>query len=85
MTAPSLTRVSSRAARAVLLAALSGWAVQVPVTAQVPGAHEWPDTDFTRTLVDLDEIRSGGPPKDGIPSIDAPAFVTPEADRKSVV
>jgi hypothetical protein len=28
-------------------------------------------------LVDLDEIRSGGPPPDGIPSIDEPTFVRP--------
>jgi hypothetical protein len=33
------------------------------------------DTDFTRHSVPFDEIRSGGPPKDGIPSIDAPQFV----------
>jgi len=31
-------------------------------------------TDFTKTAVDLDEIFSGGPPKDGIPSIDNPTF-----------
>jgi hypothetical protein len=36
---------------------------------------EWPQTDFTRHSVDLDEIVSGGPPKDGIPSIDDPRFV----------
>ncbi|MGE0141435.1 MAG: DUF3179 domain-containing (seleno)protein, partial [Ilumatobacteraceae bacterium] len=30
-------------------------------------------------LVDLAEIRSGGPPPDGIPSIDEPSFVTPAA------
>ncbi|ESR24639.1 DUF3179 domain-containing protein [Lutibaculum baratangense] len=35
---------------------------------------EWPRTDFSRSTVDLAEIRSGGPPKDGIPSIDNPAF-----------
>ncbi|MDH3474539.1 MAG: DUF3179 domain-containing protein [Rhodospirillales bacterium] len=35
---------------------------------------EWPNTDFSKTSVDLDEIFSGGPPKDGIPSIDDPAF-----------
>ncbi|MGF1625712.1 MAG: DUF3179 domain-containing protein [Alphaproteobacteria bacterium] len=35
---------------------------------------EWPNTDFSRTAVDFDEITSGGPPKDGIPSIDAPQF-----------
>jgi hypothetical protein len=37
-------------------------------------AKEWPDTDFSRHSVSLDEIRSGGPPKDGIPSIDRPKF-----------
>lgn len=31
-------------------------------------------TDFSKTAIDLDEIFSGGPPKDGIPSIDAPIF-----------
>jgi hypothetical protein len=37
--------------------------------------REWPKTDFARHSVDLDEIFSGGPPKDGIPSIDEPTFV----------
>jgi hypothetical protein len=32
-------------------------------------------TDTSRTLVALDEIISGGPPPDGIPAIDRPAFV----------
>ncbi|MAF46917.1 MAG: hypothetical protein CMM10_01495 [Rhodospirillaceae bacterium] len=34
----------------------------------------WPKTDFTKTSVDLSEIMSGGPRKDGIPSIDDPEF-----------
>ena len=34
---------------------------------------EW-DTDFTRTTISFDEIMTGGPPKDGIPSIDDPQF-----------
>jgi Protein of unknown function (DUF3179) len=37
-------------------------------------AREWPMTDFERALVDLGEIRDGGPPKDGIPAIDDPRF-----------
>ncbi|MEQ9693207.1 DUF3179 domain-containing protein [Shimia sp. SDUM112013] len=38
--------------------------------------HEWPQTDFTRTSVDnWVEILSGGPPKDGIPALDAPKFI----------
>ena len=36
---------------------------------------QWPETDFTRCTIDLAEIRSGGPPKDGIPSLDMPEFV----------
>ncbi len=35
---------------------------------------EWPDTDFSKRSVPLDEIISGGPPKDGIPAIDNPVF-----------
>jgi hypothetical protein len=38
--------------------------------------HEWPRTDFEKTTVkSWVEILSGGPPKDGIPAIDRPAFV----------
>ena len=41
----------------------------------------WPRTDFTRHSVPLSEIISGGPPPDGIPSIDRPKFLAPaEAD-----
>ncbi|OQX28697.1 MAG: hypothetical protein B0D92_07615 [Spirochaeta sp. LUC14_002_19_P3] len=35
---------------------------------------EWPKTDFSKRNVDLTEIISGGPPKDGIPAIDRPKF-----------
>jgi hypothetical protein len=39
--------------------------------------HEWPDTDFTTTSIqNWTEIMSGGPPKDGIPAIDGPQFIT---------
>jgi len=34
----------------------------------------WSKTDFSRRSIDLDDIISGGPPKDGIPSIDDPRF-----------
>lgn len=38
-------------------------------------------TDFSLSAVDPAEVRSGGPPKDGIPAIDDPQFVgTDEAD-----
>ena len=38
--------------------------------------HEWPNTDFTKTSVDFIEIMSGGPPKDGIPAVDDPTFIS---------
>lgn len=34
----------------------------------------WPDTDFRVHSVPFGEIMRGGPPKDGIPSIDRPVF-----------
>jgi hypothetical protein len=36
--------------------------------------HEWPNTDFDKTSVNYVDVLSGGPPKDGIPSIDNPEF-----------
>lgn len=36
----------------------------------------WDKTDFCRHSVSYDEIRSGGPPPDGIPPIDDPQFET---------
>lgn len=34
----------------------------------------WADTDFSKSSIEWREIRSGGPPKDGIPAIDKPIF-----------
>lgn len=37
--------------------------------------HEgWSKTDFSKKSIDYSEILSGGPPRDGIPSIDNPKF-----------
>jgi hypothetical protein len=43
----------------------------------VAGTDDW-STDFSKATVPLEEITSGGPPKDGIRSIDRPSFVTVE-------
>ncbi|MDT8436983.1 MAG: DUF3179 domain-containing protein [Gemmatimonadota bacterium] len=40
---------------------------------RVKGSDRW-RTDFSQASVPLSEILSGGPPKDGIPSIDRPKF-----------
>ncbi len=45
------------------------------------GTRGW-KTDFSKHSVPLDEILSGGPPKDGIPAVDDPQFVpVDEADE----
>ena len=36
----------------------------------------WPRTNFSQSEVPLNEIKSGGVPRDGIPSIDNPKFVS---------
>jgi Protein of unknown function (DUF3179) len=42
---------------------------------------EWPKTDFSKHSVAFHEILAGGPPRDGIPAVDDPAFVpVAEAD-----
>ncbi len=38
--------------------------------------------DVTRHSVPLNEITGGGPPKDGIPALDAPKFVSAEQANK---
>ncbi|MEE9320868.1 MAG: DUF3179 domain-containing protein [Granulosicoccus sp.] len=40
---------------------------------------EFPLTDFDKSSVALEDIQSGGPPKDGIPAIDSPVFVAHES------
>lgn len=37
-------------------------------------------TDGIKHIIPLEKIRGGGPPKDGIPSIDNPVFTTSDAD-----
>lgn len=70
----SSNRWQFRLIRIALITALVWWAIKDLVHAQLPYALEWPYTDFSKSLVDLSEIQSGGPPKDGIPPIDEPKF-----------
>ncbi len=42
----------------------------------LPHAREWPNTDFKNAIIDISEVISGGVPKDGIPAIDDPEFVS---------
>lgn len=67
-------RVPRPVSRIVLIASAFGLASSAALAD--PGAWyaEWPRTDFAKHAVPLAEIKSGGPPKDGIPSIDRPRF-----------
>jgi hypothetical protein len=61
--------------------ALIGAAFLMPTAMLAQSGNEW-KTDFTKHTVPLDEIVSGGPPKDGIPALDEPQFESvTQADR----
>ena len=50
---------------------------QVSAESSVSGfSSQWPNTDFSKSQIRLEEVTSGGPPKDGIPAIDNPVFVS---------
>ena len=76
----------------LLLAGLISAAIlsAAPVSAQGLSApvddwrRYWPKTDFTKHSVPLNEIKSGGPPKDGIPPVDHPKFISVEQAAKWV-
>ena len=55
------------------------WTLLAPAAAEQAWRHEWPLTDFSQRSVALGEIVSGGPPRDGIPAIDAPVFAPPSS------
>ena len=75
--APLLRRIALPLAAALACQAL-GDAAQGQEEISVRASERWA-TDFTRHTVPLDEIVSGGPPKDGIPAIDDPRFESVEA------
>lgn len=63
----------------------------LPVMSSAQGSKfsNW-ETNFSRKSIELSELRSGGPPKDGIPSINSPKFISQEnaswlADQEPVI
>ena len=68
--------------RAVLLAlAFAAFATEASADA-ARFAREWPQTDFAKTTIDLAEVISGGPPKDGILALSDPAFIAAAAETR---
>lgn len=67
---------------AALIAFVSSYLAVATASPEIWRA-EWPRTDFTKYSIPLSEIRSGGPAKGGIPSIDQPRFETLKSGRAS--
>ncbi len=45
-----------------------------PLEERLPFTTRGWSTDFTKRVIEYGEIRSGGPPKDGIPALDSPSY-----------
>ena len=73
-----LTRIAKLIGLIYLVIAIVITTFSVPVGATVPVAweREWPNTDFSKLIIDTKEIFSGGVPKDGIPAISNPVIIT---------
>jgi hypothetical protein len=74
---PSVAPRPTSAARATATAAAT--AADIPTAALLSGIHfstgGW-KTNFANARILLSEIESGGPPRDGIPPVDQPKFVS---------
>ncbi len=68
----SLFRAAHAALALMVLIVMSAPSEADPARWRLQG---WNKTDFSKTSIDFGEILSGGPPKDGIPSIDNPKFI----------
>ncbi|MDX1736957.1 MAG: DUF3179 domain-containing protein [Alphaproteobacteria bacterium] len=49
--------------------------VNISYAEEVDWSKAWPQTDFSKRNVEMSEIISGGPGRDGIPPIDNPKFI----------
>ena len=56
--------------------------VSAQATPDLWKAQGWTKTDFSKKSIKWDDILSGGPPKDGIPSIDKPKFIAVADDKQ---
>jgi len=70
--------VAAIGAAAMSACSIGGGGEDADVAEGVPFSTAGWDTDFSNHAVPLDEFVGGGPPKDGIPSIDDPKLVSVE-------
>ncbi len=64
-----------------IVSGASGAQAQSSLPAGAPPALQQFDTKYSKHNIDLSTLQSGGPPKDGIPSVDDPSFVSVGAAR----
>jgi hypothetical protein len=74
--APSPTPAGSESTEPPTAAAGEEEAVTEPTQRPPSGADREFRTDFSKSSIPFDEILSGGPPKDGIPAVDNPSFIS---------
>ncbi|MBX2886213.1 MAG: DUF3179 domain-containing protein [Granulosicoccus sp.] len=60
--------------RLIKVIALVHFSLAVSVV-NAQSSADWPLTDFDKRSIELSEVMSGGPPRDGIPPIDSPVFI----------
>ncbi len=65
----------------VAASTLSAFAPRAQANPERWKAQGWSKTDFSKSSINWDDILSGGPPKDGIPSIDKPKFIAAADDK----
>ena len=65
----------------LLVASIVGTAIG-EASPEVWKQEGWSKTNFEQKSVDFKEILSGGPPKDGIPSIDNPKFIQAKDEKE---
>lgn len=68
--------------RSFLSAAALLWPFPFAAQGRNPFQSAWPETDFSRIRIDLAEVISGGPSKDGIPALTNPAFLAASAETR---
>jgi hypothetical protein len=79
MNQPHVDSGQNRCFGAIALTLLAGLWLALSATGAAADPDRWRaegwKTDFSQSIIDFSTIMSGGPPRDGIPSIDDPTFL----------
>ena len=73
---PAETAIERTQAAPTATAALQPAPTFLPEEDAPPGLTRSFTTDFSKRSISFDDILSGGPPKDGIPAVDNPVFIS---------